>query len=205
MKIECVPSEGRKAFITIFCDEDPWREVHTAIFGKKFTLPQCQSKEELSQKFQALEYRFAKLYVIRRLSAQNLPSSVLSKSLKERLVSEVTTLKLIEEFQELGYLNDGLWIDSFVRVQSQQKRGPKAIAQKLAMKGIAKDQIATALRTSCSISQQKESLKKLLETRYRQRDLSNFREKQKVIASLIRRGFELSLIIEVINETSIEE
>jgi SOS response regulatory protein OraA/RecX len=49
-----------------------------------------------------------------------------------------------------------------------------------------------------SESQEKHVLH-LLKTRYSSRDLTQFKERNKVIASLIRKGFSFSIIRKVIN------
>lgn len=180
-------------------NEDVWGEIHTSVFGRHPALPkECDSIEEFSQIFGPLEYKMAKLYVIRRLSAQNLPSTVLSKALKDRLISDQTIERVIEGFQRDGYLNDVEWTNGFVQQQLSRKLGPRAIASKLMNKGLPKEQIEDSLQLMGSESQQKDSIVQLLATKYKKRNLADFKEKQKVIASLARRGFNFSLIMEVL-------
>lgn len=126
----------------------------------------------------------------------SLPSTVLLRALRDRLVSESISERVVEECLKLGYLNDEEWTKSFVRLQSARKLGPRAIAQKLAAKGISKVAAEEALKVSGSKEQQKAAIAKLLSTRYRKRDLSDYKEKRKVVASLIRRGFDPSLIFD---------
>lgn len=145
-----------------------------------------------------LEYRLAKKYALRRLSAQSLPAAGLAKALKQRSVSEEIIERLIAEFCHLGYINDIEWIDSYVRGQQSRKKGPKAIAYKLAEKGISTQQAEEVLKRVSGIEQQKEMIINLLSTRYKSKNLSDFKEKQKVIAALVRRGFDLSAILDCI-------
>ena len=145
--------------------------------------------------FCALEYRMAKLYALRRLSAQSLPSTTLARALRQRLVTEETIERLNEELKQQGYLNDEEWTASYVRGQIARKRGPKAIVQKLAHKGISEEQAHSALESASGADQQKQAIAKLIQTRYASRNLSDFKERQKVIASLARRGFDLSIIL----------
>jgi len=196
MKITCELHPERREVLIICCDGEVWREVHTSIFGRKPSFEGCESLEQLSNQFFSLEYRLAKQYAVRRLAAQSLPSAALKRALEERLVSESTTAKLIQEFCELGYINDQQWTESFVRHQVERKLGPRMIAQKLSRKGISKEFAAKALEKANHPGQQQKALAHLLETRYRQRNLNNFKERQKVIASLIRRGFDLAVILD---------
>lgn len=201
LNIEIKPHKDRRSLLTIFVDDDPWRNIHTSIFGTRPTLPKnCLLIDEFSKSFTALEYKQAKNYAIRRLSQMNLPSAKLAKSLKERLVSEPTITLLIQNLSEEGFINDQEWVNSFVRVQSQRKMGPRAIAMKLASKGMASEQADEILRESLTDEKQRESIKQLLASRYRTRDLKDFHEKRKVIASLLRRGYDYSLVQSILDE-----
>lgn len=170
-------------------DGTPWREVHTAIFGPKPSLPQgCVSLEEFQDQFFALEYRMAKQYAIKRLSRQSMLSQALARAMRQRLVSEGTVEGLIQELCSSGIINDQDWVSGFIRRQSERKVGPKAIAQKLMGKGVH-------VEIDSDVEKQKEMVVQLLATRYSRRNLSDFRERQKVIASLLRRGFEWEVVL----------
>jgi regulatory protein len=195
VEIECRPSKGHRTIITIFCDGDPWRDVHLSIFGRRPQLPKNSATlTELSEFFFSLEFRQSRLFALRRLAAQSLPSSGLARLLRQRLVSEQTIERLIEELRQLGYLNDQDWTDSYVRRQMERRVGPRLIAQKLKEKGIAKMQ--HSLAKAHDEENQKKAIHNLLNTRYRSRNLTNFKEKRKLIAALMRRGFDLPVILE---------
>lgn len=200
MKIKCSPSSERKSLLTITIDGEPWRHIHPSIFGYRPSLPkECHSIEDFTALFAKLELRQAKQYAIKRLSTMHMPSTTLVRSLKQRLVSNQVISEIIAELTSLGYLNDQEWIASFIRVQSAKKIGPKAIAQKLACKGLPSHQIERLLRESQSTQDQKASIAHLLATRYRTRNLEDFRERKKVVASLVRRGFDLSDVLALVN------
>lgn len=191
MPVECV--YGRPSIMTVVYDGDPWREVHTSIFGRKPSLPQgCLSLEQFQEEFSALECQLAKRYALKRISVQAMLSTRLSRSLRDRLVSERAIEHVINDLTELGLLNDKEWTESYVRVQAARKMGPRAIAQKLAAKGMRN---CKALEGIWDVDEQKNSIKHLLKTRYSKRNLKDARERQKVIASLARRGFDLSAIL----------
>lgn len=199
MDIQYFPAEGRKTTLTIFCDGEPWRNVHVSIFGHQPSLPKsCSTLEDFAQEFFSLEQRLAKIFALRKLAAQNLPSSLLARALRQRLVSEQTIEILINEFNRQGYLNDQEWAASYVRYQTARKVGPRNIAQKLTSKGLTKTQFKEVLQEVKDSESQKEAVNALLITRYRHRQLSDFREKQKVIAALVRRGFDLSVILDCV-------
>ena len=151
------------------------------------------------------EYKLAKLYAMRRLSRQSMLSSALAKALQQRSISEEIIEHLIVEFTRLGYLNDEAWVEGYVRGQTRRKQGPRAIAAKLINKGIARDEVSEVLSPLKSDEQQKSAILDLLATRYKQRDLKDQRERQKVIASLMRRGFNLSAILDLVKSNGNEE
>lgn len=147
---------------------------------------------------QNLEYKEAKLYAVRRLSRQNMLSVALAKALKQRAISEATIERLISEFIELGYLNDQEWVAGYVRGQVRRKQGPRSIGLKLMNKGVCREEIEEVIGPLKSDEEQKASILALLSTRYKKRNLTDPSEKQKVVASLARRGFSISAILSVL-------
>lgn len=142
----------------------------------------------------------AKRYAMRRLAAQHLLSDALARSLKERFVSSLAIEAVISALTDLGGLNDQAWTESFVRVQSSRKVGPRAIAQKLAAKGVRGERLREALGEVLDEEGQKEQILQLLQGRFKARDLCDPRERQKVIAALVRRGFELSMVLSALEK-----
>lgn len=196
MKIECIP-KGFKS-MTILIDDDPWRDIHISLFGKQPALPKgCHTIPEFAHQFSAMEHRQAKLYALKRLSMASLPSGKLIRDLRRLLVSEETAVRIVEELSKAGYLNDADYVEGFVRRQSARKMGPKAIVYKLTRQGISLND-AEAAAAYQDDDQQKESIEALLKSRYKSRDLTDTKERNKVIGALVRRGFELPLILDCI-------
>lgn len=205
MKIHCVADEGRYGVLNLYVDEELWREIHTAIFGRKPKLPMnCQSLNELKEQFAILEYRAATVYVLKRLSMKPYLTAELEKRMEERLVSSETIQRVITECQRLGYLNDQEWLDSFVRRHLARNLGPMAILMKLRAKGISQTIAQQLLDKFDHGEGRKERIHHLLATRYRSRDLSDFHTREKVIASLIRKGFSFSDIKDAIREAPVK-
>lgn len=193
MKISCITHPYRRDVMILEVDGEAWREIHTGIFGKRPSLPKgIASPEEWEKAFSVLEYQQAKNYIIRRLASYELPSTVLRDNLQQRLVSEDVIDRLLTEFCSLGYLNDEEWVERFVQRQVRRKLGPRAIAHKLAAKGFRD---VSSVLDECNDEETQQSLiRELLATRYAKYNLSDFKERQKVVASLVRRGFSLSTI-----------
>lgn len=187
LKIECVTNNQKRNAITILIDNEVWRDVHLFIFGRKLEFPACQTLEEFEFSFHTIEYLGAKNYALRALSKRNLFSKQLDKKLKERWISETTRKKIIQELQEKGYLQDQEWISNFVRIQAAKKSSPQMIAVKLQIRGVSSVDAEKAVLDI--VQNQSETISYLLKTKYRTKNLSDFKEKQKVIASLARKGF----------------
>jgi regulatory protein len=198
MEIKWVPKEGRRNILTLIVDEDPFKDIHTTIFGRKPKITPCKSLEDLENLLLSLEYKGAKIYALKRLSLKNQPSIEMEKALKERLVSQKNRDKIIDELRSLGYLNDNEWIEGFIRNQTNKKIGPKAIYQKLKAKGLPDESIEHFLENYVSPEKQQTQIQLLLQTRYKSRNLNDYHQKQKVIASLLRKGFDFEQVREVL-------
>jgi regulatory protein len=194
LKMECIAKEGQKDTFTLFVDMQPWRDIHTTIFGRKPRFPKCATLNEWEAQFQELEYRAAKQYALRRLSVKSYLISELHKSLEDRFISEKNIQRVIQDCVNFGFLNDQKWLEGFVRTQLGRRLGPQAIMMKLRAKGFSQEQAHEALSQLDTREGQQERIQHLLSTRYRKRDLSDYSTRQKVIASLIRKGYSFSEI-----------
>lgn len=186
--------------LCIYIDEELWREASTAILSRKPPLPKdCSDLQELSKLFTELEYKGAKRYAFNRLARQNLSSADLLRLLSAKWVSHEISEQVIEELQSQGYLNDDSWAESFIRQQRQLKKGTQAIAYKLKIKGYPPEKIEHWLAKQSEGYSDLEAIQKLLETKYQKRNLSDYKEKGKVISSLVRRGFALEDVLKAIH------
>ena len=145
------------------------------------------------------EYIQAKKFVVQRLAMKNYSSFELIKALKERSVSKEVIDKIIGEFTKQGYINDDDWIKCFIRRQQQRNLGPQQIAMKLRAKAVPKEQIQKSLEKMDSSDSQLQRIQELLEGRFRSKDLTDYKEKQKVFAALARKGFDFEVIQEAIS------
>lgn len=200
MQITCTHHPEKQSVLIVFCDGVPWRDLHVSIFGRKPSFPRCHSIEEFTELFTAFEHSQVKNYALRRLSMQAMLSAALAKALKERLVPERVIEGVIKELIELRFLNDEEWTASFVRSQAARKMGPRAIAQKLFHKGVKGKELEKALEHSWGMDEQKSLIRGLLQKKYAKRNLEDYKERQKVVAALVRKGFEFSAILESIKE-----
>jgi regulatory protein len=194
MKVSYWVKDRNKGIGEIKVDGEPWREVSVSIFGKRPEIPECQSLEDLEKELQNLERKGALKYAIWRLSSKNYLVIELKKKLKEKGVRNLIIEEVIAKCKDYGYLNDQSYIEGYIRQQILRKKGPQFIIQKLITKGISKEKAQELLSELDSESTHTDSIKNLLETRYKTKNLSDFRERQKVVLSLLRRGFSLESI-----------
>ena len=137
-------------------------------------------------------YQAAKKYLFGALSKESLCTPQIRQRLKRREVSEEIREQLIEEMIRLGFVDDRAWVEAFVRRQQGRRDGPSMIKMKLRAKGIDSELINEFVsRDDEMLTHQ---IVGLLKTRYRKYDLSDFKERQKAIAALARKGFDLEAI-----------
>lgn len=144
------------------------------------------------------EYKRAKILAYKRLALKSQHSVELRTALQKQEIPEGIVNRVIAECSQLGYLNDHDWIEGFIKGQLAKNKGPRYISIKLRQKGIKSDEFAELLNKNPP--SYKESIQKLLESKYKKFDLTDYRQKQKVIASLMRRGFSLDDILEKIGQ-----
>jgi regulatory protein len=198
VKIDIAPSEICRELLLLTVDNQERRQLHKAIFGHTPKL-QAETLQELQSALETAEKRGARNFIIRRLALKSYSSYELQRLLKERLVSDATAHLLLSEFKALGYLDDEQWLEGYIKSCQAQKYGPRAIASKLRKKGVPEDVASAAIAQSCSSEDSDSAIKRLLTTRYRSRNLSIYKEKQKVVAALLRRGFTFDAIIKAID------
>jgi regulatory protein len=194
VKCQCLPKPGRRLEMTIFIDDEPWADIHRKIFGWNFSLPVSETMEKFREQFIVLEYAKAKKYALDRLAMRSYPSTQLKKLLEKNLVSAETIQKLLHDFTKLGFLNDNEWVERFVKAQLARHVGPQKIVAKLMCKGIPQKEAVHSVENFSDPMEAQKSLRHLLSTKYKNRNLADFRERQKLFAALAIKGFDSQTI-----------
>lgn len=198
MQVSFVPKAGRREYWEIHVEGERWRDVHRTIFGAKPLFPSVSAADDLQAIFDAYEYRRVKSYVLWRLSKQSYHSEHLSKQLRERLVQEKTIQVVLKGLQDAGYLDDDIWLKSFLR--SQQKRyGLPMILSKLRIKGLSSETLQQIDVDWGEPEEELQAIRHLLQTRYHKKDLADYKTRQKVIAALMRKGFSYEKVKDAMN------
>lgn len=194
MIVTVAPKDVRRGLFTVSVDDEPWREIHRTIYGRKPHLPkEVPDLAALQAAVAELEYTGARRYAIWRLSRMAQSRQGLALALERVLVSEACCERVVNEFTAAGFLNDQEYSQRLVAAEQARGRGPAAARRKLQRRGIDEAVASDALETM-DADAQKASVQRLLETRYAKRNLDDFKERQKVIASLLRRGFSYDVV-----------
>lgn len=198
MKITIEPDSVKRDILTLFVEDEPWAQFHKKIFGAR---PKFAAKNisELCEEFVEKEWRSAKNFALKCLARKSYHSHELKKLLKECLVNDVIIDEVIGECRELGYLDDDDLILRLMQREKSKQGGPRKILWKIRRKGIEDEQIESKLDVTYPLEEQAAGIKQLLETRYRSRDLSCPKEKQKVVAALLRKGFTFEAVQQVLD------
>jgi regulatory protein len=189
----------KKKVLIVYLDEEPFRELSISIFTKKPSIPKkVESLEDLDEVILQLEIKGAKRYILNKLTQKSYHSAEITNFLNKNMVSEETIERVISDCTRYGYVNDKEWIESYVRRERDKKRGPQWIEGKLRQKKIPLEEIHLALEETDDGEAQRDQIFRLISTRYRARNLLDYREREKTIGALIRRGYDVNLVREVI-------
>lgn len=141
------------------------------------------------------EFLKAKRWALNKLAVRGYFSAELSKKMADHGFPTEIIQRVISDCQQYGYINDKEWLEGSIRSKLARHKGTHAIRYFLAQKGIPKEEIQQAMETVCPENAQQESIQKLLSTKYAKYDLKNPKERQKIVVSLLRRGFSYDLVL----------
>ena len=121
----------------------------------------------------------------------------LSKKYSDKVIDE--TLKFLKKH---NYINDLDFSTRFIEL-NKNKYSEKVIRQKLFQKGVDKKTIDAAFEASLDVLDSVDLIKKLLLKKcpdyYKKKDKLDIKERQKLFAFLMRKGFEYEDIVDVLN------
>lgn len=196
MKINCQKS-SRKGILLLTVDDEIWKEIHTSVWGNRPDFPSdCFSLQLFSERFYELEFKAAKQFALRKLAVKSYFTQELKLALQKVLITASTISKVIEEMIRHQYLDDQSHGERWVRTQSAKKWGPHVIAQKLRAKGVFIESFPEILEAEYGSEERRKKIHFLLSKKLQKSD--DFVSKQKAIASLVRKGFDLEEIQNVL-------
>lgn len=169
--------------------------------GRRFTLEQWNETVESEMQ------RNARNLALKLLTGRDMPSGALYKKLTERGIHPQTAAKTVARCIELGEVDDERYALRAAEYCLNNKRyGVNRAYQWMVQKGVPKELAKQAI---AQVSPQIDSiaqLKTLIEKRYAEKLADgDYRQKQNVIAALIRRGYRIGEIQLAVSEYLAEQ
>lgn len=125
---------------------------------------------------------------LKLLGYKSYTESALRKKLLEKEFAEAEILDAIERIKGMGYIDDAAFAESFVR--GHQNVGQFVLERKLRDKGVDAETASQA----CENLDPAEQIASWLKRRFAAKDLSDPKEKRRVVAFLQRKGFSFAAI-----------
>lgn len=201
--ISVAPHEGRRDLLDLMLDDELWRSVHTSVYGRKPDFPKTAlSLACWEEEFARLEYRAAKAYALRQMARKGQTSMELVQTLAEKRIAEPISARVVDELKQGGYFDDGEWVGRYISQQTTRGQGPNSIRQKLRRKGISSELVDEQLTQAEQEQSGAQVIQHLLSTTFKRRNLADHKERQKVIGTLMRRGFALDDIFSALRAPS---
>ena len=150
-------------------------------------------KESLLKRIDALQYPAARQKAFALLTMRNRSEKALRDALLRSGYDDAIVNRVLSALTESGFLNDRTYAESLIRQKDARGFGRKRILLDLLSKGVDRDTAEISLDDFYLADGDRGSaLQKSAEKAVRGRDLSDRKDRQKAVASLMRKGFSLS-------------
>lgn len=196
-KITSIEPQKRKGRYNIFLDGEfafgaDKETIYT--FGLRKNDELAESKINEIKDYD--EFNFGKKIAYRFLNYKPRTEKEIRKKLKENKISEKSIEKVISTLKDLKYIDDSQFAKMYLEEKlSNNPKGKRLIAVKLAEKGINKEVISSVIDSRYSedneIKKAKELLKKYLK---KVRAKSESDKKQKCFRHLLSKGFDYEIV-----------
>lgn len=194
MKCETLPHPSIPRVFIVLLDGEIQTNVHASIVGKRFNPPEeFLNEAEFVAWLNTHLAANSRRYVLWRLSKTPMSVSKLRKMLKEKWVPEEISKELVVNFIRLGILNDEAYAQQLMRRKKRALCGSQAIRLACRQQGLDPELASTPY------TQEEEHAAILTFARKKGHPASTPKEKQKIIAALMRRGFSYSSIKEALH------
>lgn len=187
LSLEAVAKSG--GWIDLLLDGEPWQTVHRDLLPLNPLPASVASPEE----GESLLERGALHYLGRLLSQREYLSRQLLQRLIQRGVERERAATLIRTCEERGLIDDRRWVQGYLLGQKRRMRGPAAVTARLRAKGVSSTLIEEEVVPLCDADEQRLTIEQLLDGR-----LSGY-DREKAYRALVRRGFDIELIVEQLN------
>lgn len=189
--------------LLIYLEGELWKEVSKFAFRRYLQpLARLSSRDEVIEKFKEVQKKVATNSAINALAKR----ARFTKSLRSEIAKKGIDLPIIDEVLEActkkGYLNDAALACSHVRVRLRKGYGMTRILMELKEKtGLSLEKVKEMVEFDTETEE--DTLLQLLEKKYKNRDLSDYKERQKVFAALVRRGYKSDQVANALSKKNL--
>lgn len=155
------------------------------------------NETELHNLLYESQFGKAKAKALEILSRKNVSAKLLSDALLQKGYDEAVVCEVINEFTELGYVDDFNYAMLFMEHAAEKLWGPKKIAYELSQKGVDSNTVEDALYEASLPGA--EEIAGCIAQKYSGEDVSDYKVKQKIVRFFASRGFDFPVINEAIN------
>ncbi len=103
--------------------------------------------------------------------------------------------------KSFGYLDDERYVRNYIEYRSQSKSRRQLEQELQFRKGVSRELIQKVYE-ELELSDEKPIIRRLLEKKHYDPTICDEKQRQKLIASLLRKGFKMADILSVLNESS---
>lgn len=204
MKITDIkPQKRKKNRFNLYLDDNFFCSLsEDIIIGSKIEIGQQITKKELEKLIQKDQLDKALNKAIRLLSYRSRTENEIRKKLLEKKFDNKIIAKVIKKLQKMGYLSDQFFIESWIRDRINIKpSGKKLLKIELIKKGIPETKAQKFLEKLVNPKIELQMAEKAFRKAQKNyRHLTGYEKKQKITAYLARRGFEWTLIEQLLNK-----
>ena len=136
-------------------------------------------------------YPFALDKAVSLLASRARTEQEIVSALRQNAYPEQTIARVMARLHEEGYIDDVAFAGQWVSARTAKGMGARRIRQELRLKGVSQHDIDEAL-DSVDEEETLDAAVRAAEKASRGRDLSDPADRQKIIAALVRRGYDFS-------------
>lgn len=115
---------------------------------------------------------------------------------------EATADKTLVKLRSLNYIDDSAFARAWARDRAESRGfGPRRIERELKEKGISPSLIQEIVRENFRQGEEEERAKKLIEKRFRGKNLNDAKVLRRAIAFLQRRGYASGVILDLLRHS----
>lgn len=167
--------------------------------GETLAMPRAMLKERPYRggmpfdraQFLERSYPFALDKAVSLLASRARTEQEIVSALRQNAYPEQTIARVMARLHEEGYIDDVAFAGQWVSARTAKGMGARRIRQELRLKGVGQHDIDEAL-DSVDEEEALDAAVQAAEKASRGRDLSDPADRQKIIAALVRRGYDFS-------------